>query len=250
LNRLLNHFAAIAAPQAPPPLPGESCYRVAHFTPFDFAPHWRPTNVEDSIRDTDLDVSFVEYAGRHRDFLAALVEAREFNSLMIQHDKSMSLQSPARWATVAYIDTGSQTLAEHFARVVCPLRYFIREILAPSDWTPRTLLDAPCWKWSDEVSSRWSDKCSFTTLDKAAMRVAKLNRRFRKCKRDRQKGGVGAHWNIVIAMEAEPIISSVFLDCSGSRGTSASHECNRFHVVDASWPLGPATVAAVKGGAA
>jgi hypothetical protein len=54
----------------------------------------------------------------------------------------------------------------------------------------------------------------------------------------------------VVAIEAEPIISSVFLDFSGSRGTTASHECNRFHVVDATWPLVPDTLAMAKGGAA
>ena len=244
MNRMLQHFAAITQPQAQPPLPGESCYRVAHFTPFDFAPNWRPANVEDSLRDADIDASFVEFAGRHREFLAALVEAREFNSLMIRGDRA-----PERWATVAHIDTGSQSLAEMFARVVTPLRYLTREILAPDDWTPKTLLDAPCWKWSDEVASRWSDKCKFTTLDKAATRVATLNRKFRKCKRDRQKGGVGAHWNVVLAMEAEPITSGVFLDFSGIRGTVASHEYNRVHCVDASWPLSAAVLAIVKGGA-
>ncbi len=107
-------------------------------------------------------------------------------------------------------------------------------------------MDPPCWSWADE-SRRLSLKY-FASLDKAALRAARSNSRFRRRKKDRY--GIGARWSIVLAFEDEPVMSHLQLDFGAGRGVSSSHRCVRFHVVDPTWPLAAETLAVVKGGAA
>jgi hypothetical protein len=245
MNRLTQHFAAlgIIRPSASPavvvqPLEGESHYAIARYCPFDLSPGWLPATLEDSIRSIRFEA--ITFYGRHRALLPALVEARHFNSLMMRDDRP-----PMRWATVAWIDNGTEEVTQVFARVVTPLRYVVWDPIAPADWTPRTLLDPPCWSWTDEVR-RPVLKFS-ASLDKAALRAAKSNSRFRKRKKDRY--GIGARWSIVLAFEAEPVMSLLQLDFGAGRGVSSLHRCSRFHVVDPTWPLAAETLALVKGGA-
>lgn len=241
LNRIAQHFAA--AESATVLLPPEPARGVDHFAIVTFRRdcyEFTPGHVEDApLNLRHEDVTF----GRRyplADLATALRDVRAFNH-------AAQRQALLDWSCLAWLDGGYERLEFELARCVTPFTYRTHEILTPSDFRPTGPLDAPPGPWSDGPLSTSPCRCH-ATADEAVLKAIKANRHLRPWKRNKQ--GHARLWTIVLAIEADPIHETSHLFCQGRLGTVGEMRHRRFHLVDASWPLAPEILAAVKGGGA
>jgi hypothetical protein len=229
-----------ALPEIPQPEPrrGHDHFRVGVFNPQKYT--WTASHAEDAPT-TILEYDDVAWRGRFSPnaIAEALRWVKAFNS-----PRFADRETADEWAVLAWTDGGYETIKIDFARSITPFVYCTHEMLTPPHWRPTSLFDMPGDVLTDELSSVLKHK--HATLDAAVCAAAEANRKFRPGMR--KKSGFPQRWTLVLAVEADALHSLDVLNFTGRVGNLTVTENRRFHVVDATWPIGPAALAIVKGG--
>jgi len=241
-NRLTQHFAALAPwnamPEVPQPEParGYDHFAVGVFDPRKY--NWTARHAEDA--PTTLKYEDVDWRARFNPnaIAEALRWVKAFNA-----PQFAKRETADEWALLAWTDGGYESLKMDFARSVTPLAYFTHEVLTPPRWRPVSMFDTPAETLTDELCGL--SKHEHATLDGAVLAATEANRKFRPGKR--KKSGFPQRWTVVLAIEADALHDLDVLNCSGRLGTLTVTQFRRFHLVDATWPLAPATLAAIGG---
>ncbi len=232
MNRLLQHFAAIAPPDTLPAVPqpeppkGHSHFAVATFSP---EAGWSPGHVDDA--PPHLEYSAVTFQGRYHAVSAALAWVLGFNAPRLA-ECEITHERPTEWALLCFIDGTAEAIGLAHARNATPLRYFTHEIFVQPKWRAANLLDAPAADWSDEFLGLHQHQ--HATLDRAARAAIRANRKFRPGKR---RDGFPPKWTVALAVEADPVHSCDAIHCVGTVGSLTVTELRRFHLVDDCWPI-------------
>jgi len=166
-----------------------------------FPEDWEPGSLDDSpdgLRCT-------EDIGQHVLLEDALEQALDFNELSVEGERS-------KWAVIFE----SPVRGRLNFRVCTPLSYRIVHIHWPEGWSPQSPFEIPDCTWRDQ-----SDSSNEFTFDEAFDALKSLNEAHLmepSCER----------WSIMLAIECEPIHTSMYCD---HLGTETTMTVRRLHVI-------------------
>jgi hypothetical protein len=244
-NRIAQHLAAITPPDPLPEIPkpeparGYDHFAVGVFNPrkVNWKTKWIAKHIEDAP-SVGLDYDDLDWRGRFSPsaIAVALRWVKAFNEPRFANSPFGD-----EWAMLAFVDGGCESVKLDYCRCVSPFRYCTHEVITPPRWQPASLFDTPAELLTDEMCSLFRHE--HATLDAAVLAAAKANRKFRPGKR--KKNGWPQRWTLVLAVECDASTSHDSLNYQGRIGNFTETKTRRFHLVDASWPLAPETLATV-----
>lgn len=242
MNRLAQFFPAPKpVTTRPEPAKGFDHFAIGQFDRFKLKTPWTPRNSEDA----PVTVRYKDVTWQSRRELRGVADAlrwvKNFNERRLESD----LAGCHQWGLLAWVDGAYERLDFDFARSVTPFTYRTHKMVPQPDFRPTCLLEAPSATWVD--TSALSLKDEYATIDDAVLAAVRANRKYRPGRKP--KGGIGLpHWTVVLAFECDEVDEHGSINCTAGMGTTTTMTARRFHVVDATWPLAPETLAAVKGG--